>query len=313
MSTVIVSADDLKARENYRESLDFGENSGRELLDILGDYSFPDTKMVPCGIKGCRTPHMRGFLVLTTDGLETNIGNVCGKKHLGENFKFKRAEFVQRQNEKRNLFLIAEIKEKIETLRPTLDDLYLRASSLVKLKMASKQAHTQLIRKVIERAKLNQAALSGSVAMTKDEARRQHFHEAEADEDGITEPFESWFARRRPTKVVQVASLEGLLFWQYELHEIFRKDILNFVSELDQLKESDLVSLSSASQRRYARWGQGLDKKLTEVTAVIYSGENFFTVENIDNLKFLEIELDKNSRATVRYAIEVIKKAIKKP
>ncbi|HHF0702221.1 TPA: hypothetical protein ACPIBI_004804 [Pseudomonas aeruginosa] len=79
MSLEIKSPEDFVDRPDYREVLDFGEKSGRELLEILGAYIFPDTKSVKCGIRNCRTPHRRGYLISTTDGLETNIGNVCGK------------------------------------------------------------------------------------------------------------------------------------------------------------------------------------------------------------------------------------------
>lgn len=311
MSTLIKSAEDLKGRKNYREFLDFGEGSGRELLDILGDYSFPDTKMIRCGIQGCRTPHMRGFLVLTTDGLETNIGNVCGKKHLGENFKVKKSIFVQKQNEKRNLSLISDLKKKISEIRPLLDDLHSRASVVVKLKIVSNKAHAQLVRLILERAKLGKPALYSAVPMTRTEAERQHFHEAKEDKKGEVEPFEQWFSRRRPTKLVQVASLEGLLFWKFDLHQMLRQEILNVISDLKQHNKQSLANLSASSQRNFARWGAGLDRKIFEVQEVIEAGERFFTIDNIDCLAFFEPDLDKASRPMLRHALESIKKAVK--
>ncbi|KTC22481.1 hypothetical protein AO392_18735 [Pseudomonas putida] len=311
MSTLITSAEDLKERENYREFLDFGENSGRELLDILGDYAFPDTKMIQCGIQGCRTPHMRGFLVLTTDGLETNIGNVCGKKHLGESFKVKKAIFFQKQNEIRNVSLILDLKEKIELIRPKLEDLHVRANTVVKLKMICNKAHVQLARLIVERAKLDKPALTKPVPMSKAEAKGLHFHEAKEDERGEVEPFEKWFDRRRPTKVVQVASLEGLLFWRFDLHQIFRQDVLNKVSELNRLDDQSLSESSSLFKREFARWGQGLDHKLATIEEVVKAGERFFALVNIESLILLEPELDKSSRPLLRYALESIKKTIK--
>lgn len=311
MSTLINSVEDLKGRENYREFLDFGEGSGRELLDILGDYSFPDTKMIRCGIQGCRTPHMRGFLVLTTDGLETNIGNVCGKKHLGESFKVKKAIFVQRQTEKRNLSLITDLKEKVSEIRPLLDDLHSRANVVVKLKIVSNKAHPQLVRLIIERAKLGKPALTSAVPMTRAEAERLHFHEATEDKKGKIEPFEQWFSRRRPSKLVQVASLEGLLFWKFDLHQMLRQEILNVISDLDKHDVQSLSDLSASSQRNFARWGAGLDRKILEVQEVIEAGERFFTIENIDCLAYFEPDLDKSSRQMLRHALESIKKAVK--
>jgi hypothetical protein len=73
------SYDDLLVRAAFREVLDRREH---ELRRVLSDYDFP--KKVKCGLSGCRTLHLRGFLVETVDGLETLMGHVCGRKAFGD-------------------------------------------------------------------------------------------------------------------------------------------------------------------------------------------------------------------------------------
>lgn len=310
MTTLITCLDELKARPQYRESLDFSENSGRELLDILGEYSFPDTKIIQCGIQGCRTPHMHGYLVLTTDGLETNVGNVCGKKHLGDNFNIKRAGFKRKQSELRNLYVISELKKKVSLIRPLLDELLSRSTYIVKLKMVLNQESSELVKHITERAKLAKPAVERAVPMTIAEAKRQYSMEVDEDENGKTEQFEKWLARRAPKKIVTAATLRGLLFWRFDLHQAFRQDVLSFVSALDKFSDEDLAMLTAPQQRKFTKWGQGLDRKISDVAEIVRAGEEFFTFENVDSLRHLEPDLDSNSRYKVRIALDKLKSAI---
>lgn len=310
MLVSITCVEDLKARASFRECLDFGESTGRELLDIIADYSFANTKMIQCGIQGCRTPHMRGFLALTTDGLETNIGNICGKKHLGESFKVKRATFRKKQADQRNLSLVTDLKKKLGSLKPVLEDLLTRSVRVARLKMQLNQSSPELVKNIVCRAKTGKLVIEKTVPMTTSEARRQYSREVEPDKNEKIEPFANWIARRNPTKIVKAASLAGLLFWQYDLHKMFRQEILSTSNELDGFDEEDLIQLSASLHQKFARWGQGLDKKIGDVEQVVKSGEEFFQLENVESLQFIEPELDRLSRPKVKVAISAIRRSL---
>ncbi|MGE8327112.1 hypothetical protein [Pseudomonas urmiensis] len=310
MLVSITCVEDLKARARFKECLDFGEGSGRELLDIIADYSFDNTKKIQCGIQGCRTPHMRGFLALTTDGLETNIGNICGKKHLGESFQVKRASFRKKQADQRNLSLVVDLKQKLNLLKPVLHDLLARSVRVARLKIQLNQTSPELVKNIIGRAKTGKQVIEKTVPMTTPEARRQYSREVGPDRNGKIEPFEDWIARRNPTKTVIAASLSGLLFWQYDLHKMFRQEVLSKAHELDGLDEAALIELSANSHQKFARWGQGLDKKIGDVEQVVKSGEEFFQLKNIESLQFIEPELDRLSRPKVKIAIAAIHRVL---
>ena len=308
MAISVKTVEELRDRPLYRESLSFGDGI-RELLDILGEYSFPDTKMIPCGIQGCRTPHMKGFLVITTDGLETNIGNVCGKKHLGVNFQEKRTAFRQKQGEARNVEQIVEVKRLLEGLQSALDDLQVRSGRIARLKIFLNKAHPQLTRLIVGRAKLAQVKLFKTVLMAEPEARRQYTHEVEPDSKGKLEPFENWFARRRPMKSVSAGILVGLSFWKHDLHQILRQDILNTAKELNELDDVRTAGLPLSELRRYAKWAQTLEHRIHDVGFVVSEGEAFFGGDNIDALRLLEPELDSSSRHEVTEALDQLKRA----
>lgn len=74
----------ILARVNFKKVLD---NKKHELQDVIGDY-VSESKL-NCGLSSCNTPHNKGFIVITTDGLETNIGKDCGSKYFGISFDEK--------------------------------------------------------------------------------------------------------------------------------------------------------------------------------------------------------------------------------
>lgn len=44
---------------------------------IIGQHA--STDWIRCGLSNCHTLHVRGYLVVTKSGLETNISKDCGK------------------------------------------------------------------------------------------------------------------------------------------------------------------------------------------------------------------------------------------
>jgi len=71
--------EEMRSREHFRAPIDHTEHA---LKAVLSDYHFRDQAL--CGLKACRTPHNHGFLVVTEGGVETNIGQYCGRTHFGE-------------------------------------------------------------------------------------------------------------------------------------------------------------------------------------------------------------------------------------
>ena len=75
------SFEEMSERAAFQAPIDPHQH---KLTDVLTEYSF--SRLVPCGLSTCRTEHFYGFLVRTASGVETNIGNVCGRNHFGDDF-----------------------------------------------------------------------------------------------------------------------------------------------------------------------------------------------------------------------------------
>lgn len=75
------SFEEMSERTAFRAPID---PHLHKITDVLTEYSF--NRLVPCGLSSCRTDHRYGFLVRTASGVETNIGNVCGRNHFGDDF-----------------------------------------------------------------------------------------------------------------------------------------------------------------------------------------------------------------------------------
>ena len=67
---------------------------------IIGRYAFADK--VPCGLSNCHQPHGKGYIVVTKDGRETNIGKHCGKTYFGVDFETLSNKFDRDITEKEN-------------------------------------------------------------------------------------------------------------------------------------------------------------------------------------------------------------------
>lgn len=104
------------------------------LLRIIGDYSFPKNLEWKCGLKGCRTTHQKGFVIVTTDGLETHIGNICGANHFHVKWEELHSRFQKEKAEKaQRLYLEQSLTERDSLIVQSvklLDRLQTQISSL---------------------------------------------------------------------------------------------------------------------------------------------------------------------------------------
>ncbi|HGK4675270.1 TPA: hypothetical protein ACJ2WV_004571 [Kluyvera georgiana] len=118
---------EIQSRDSYHPKLVLTD---QQLSDVFGYYEdLPEE--IPCGKSSCRTGHNKGFLVLTEDGQETNLGHVCGTKVFGiafENLAIdleKKANFhrylTALKDAKKNIFLHYQTKAKLEASDPSLE------------------------------------------------------------------------------------------------------------------------------------------------------------------------------------------------
>ena len=102
--------EDITTRPGFDGNLN---PANQKLASIIGQYGFKD--QVPCGLSNCHTLHQRGYIVVTKEGRETNIGKDCGKNYFGVDFEELSAKFTRDIREKEN-------REKLWSLSFRLED-----------------------------------------------------------------------------------------------------------------------------------------------------------------------------------------------
>lgn len=98
----------ITSREKFSIDIDL---KGQKLEKIIGYYELPDK--MKCGLKKCHKPHYTGFLVLTNEGNETNIGNRCGKTFFDVDFKTMSTEFLRDLEYSKLKFQLTEAKKHV--------------------------------------------------------------------------------------------------------------------------------------------------------------------------------------------------------
>ncbi|HID4550722.1 TPA: hypothetical protein ACXE7R_005078 [Enterobacter cloacae] len=116
----------ITSRPNFVAKIAKGDHQFEE---IIGYYKFKEE--IHCGLTGCNQPHQMGYIVKTSRGIETNIGNKCGKNEFGVEFGENVLSFNKFMEIETNREIICTTKDKcdawkknIEALRsvkPTID------------------------------------------------------------------------------------------------------------------------------------------------------------------------------------------------
>ena len=115
----IESWSDIETRANYVKTILMSKNPNTndydvKLMRILGTYTL--NPKVKCGISQCGQIHHSGYLVLLSNGSETNIGNTCGKNHFGTDFANSKKIINQVKTEKEYLERVKDFIERIDTI-----------------------------------------------------------------------------------------------------------------------------------------------------------------------------------------------------
>lgn len=127
--------EEITSRPSFSNKISKSEH---KLSEIIGFYQFKDK--IHCGLKGCNQPHQKGYIVRTDDGIETNIGNICGADEFGVEFKELTEQFDNFMKLETNKMIVSEAKQKcdnwtavIEGFRNTRPSIDTCASNIEKI------------------------------------------------------------------------------------------------------------------------------------------------------------------------------------
>jgi hypothetical protein len=259
---------DITGRPGFSGDLDPAQH---KLVSIIGQYAFKD--YVPCGLSNCHTPHGRGYIVVTTDGHETNIGKDCGKTYFGVDFETLSNKFDRDIAEKENreklwsfFFRSDEIAAQVLTLRNEE-----RGANWVFKQTDALQNIQKVPSKVVRRL--------AEMVKARDPILRQ---DREATENEI-EQIEQTSGRRlqRPHYIsISIGEVVGLdaLLPENNLKFLL---IENVSERIKELTETNIDLLTFEQLRKWSRWLGELDAVLERAVRAVRNGRMLLTKDNL--------------------------------
>ncbi|MGE8450764.1 MAG: hypothetical protein ACN6OP_09160 [Pseudomonadales bacterium] len=254
--------DDLTSRPAYCPYL---EASDAKLSEVLAPYYFDVS--YPCGLASCRQPHQNGFLVITDDGVETNVGGDCGKRIFGDDFVIK--SNLQRRR--------ADFKYQLETLQRIRDDkvnILARISDFYDRRHGTKWADASLkrLKEYIGRStslKLHEMARRGETLV-------EHARDATAEE---RERHAAMNSDSKPLRYVieKLGELRGLGFLNSDPHQM-ATELKNRIFELQHL---DAKALSARKRQEWVNWANNIDRNFDAVEESLAEALRFFSDDNM--------------------------------
>ena len=244
----------------------------KELKEIIGRYVFKEK--TACGLTNCKQPHSKGYLVVTTTGEVTNIGNVCGKTHFGVSFQEYSKVFTRALNDHQNresiasfLFAIEDNIAAVAAIRHEstgADWVYRTARSLT---LHDRGCPSLIVDKVNSLVKSRSPSIELSRVASEQEAE-----ELEAI-SGRSLP--------RPQYIDEaLGTLSGIetLYPENDLRQIL---VLDLQENLFTLSEFDVDSADSKELRLWAKWCSEFDEKFERAQNVVRSGRRLLKADNL--------------------------------
>ena len=276
----VATYEDLCERPNFKASLPFHPKAERHFGAVVAPYRF--LEQIPCGIESCHTLHFAGYLITTSDGLETAIGSQCGRKNFGLTFAREKKRVDQAVARSRRIATVQAMLGDMprllavtETLEKEYRDLQDKKSRLLGAVGAG------LFSVLKARATKAQSEITTEVRMTKEEAAIHFETSNRKADDG-----KGW-----PTKTVHIATLQGLYFIGARFKDLLVIDLISPMRELSKLRPSDIDQIKPRDLIATAKWVGEVPQRIRTAQAVVSAGHEFFTAENIENLKHLGASL----------------------
>ena len=264
---------DVLSRPGFRTELNPKEH---KLRAIIGRYNLRD--QVRCGLSDCHTPHNHGYIVETDQGVETNIGQLCGKREFGVEFKELSQKFERDITERNNRQILAafaiqleDIVEIVEQLREGPRGANWAYRNLQPFLSANRGCPESVVRRLAAMVKSRQSTL-----MREREATKQEIEAIEAAE-GRNIP--------RPHVISEpIGELRGFaaLYQENDLRALL---VLDLETNLKAFRDLDIDSLSYAELVRWAKWVGTVPETLERAREAAKIACQFLTARNLNILR----------------------------
>lgn len=273
------SWDDIIHRPNYKSPI---KPKKYHYLRIAASYSFKDESAL-CGVSDCLQAHKQGFLVITSNEMETNICEACGKRFFDVSFKEQKKSLQEKTNITKQKIRLNQILDQDITKD--------RANQLKQVPKGANWLY-QVLTSFRNTYPVDLLAALTELATNKD------------DNSIIALLIKN---KADPSQIENIKQLKGLSIFSSDIREELIGKILKPLLELQQLTgDPD----TNSSLTCYCKWADTLDDQFAYVEELIEEGRLFFETWNLERIK--SIPLPDDSARLVRSLSWSINKAVKK-
>lgn len=261
---------EIEARPGFTTDLD---PKAHTLDAIIGRYVFGDR--IRCGLSNCHTLHAKGYIVVTKDGHETNIGKDCGQTYFGVDFETLSRKFDRDITEKENRDKLWSFSFRLDELKKQIDDLlsqdngakwiYTHTQPLLEI---DKGCPTVVVRQIGAMIKARQSLLTMD-------------REVPTQEIDNLEAIQGRQIQRPQYIQESIAEIAGLdaLYQENDLRDLL---VFELKEKIKTFEEENIDTLGYEPLRKWAKWIGTIDPTINKALASIASGRRLLSTENLE-------------------------------
>ncbi|MHB2048894.1 hypothetical protein [Pseudomonas sp. VEM90] len=269
---------DLLKVPGYNPKVDFSEGSGRRVVEMLDGYEFSKEDEYPCGIKACATKHQFGYLIKTSDGIYTNIGNRCGKKHLDLDFDRVKKEYKSKRKAFDNANALADLRASFDQIESRIKALELAAVTFKRFRSYLYEDVRSQLLEATSLAKAGQREVFRTRRMSKREAAI-HYE--------ITKTSSKDYDKRRPTVEEVVCRISGGRILKESLEDIVKLEIRDPLKKLMDLSDFSFSVLSEKELESLSLSSNKAVRAISTAEQLMNDGLAFYGKENLSNFSIM--------------------------
>ena len=266
----VESWEDIESRPGFVTNLN---PSDHRLDSIIGRYMFKDK--IRCGLSNCHTPHAKGYIVTTKDGISTNIGKDCGSKYFGVDFETMSKKFDRDITATENRSRLCSFGFQVEGIERTVSDLRHRergADWIFKKTRALVSAGMGCPEEIVRR--ISVMVKNGTNILSVE--REATTFEIETLETSLGRNIQRPHFVEEP--IAEIAGLRAL-YPENNLKELL---VLDLETNIRDFKDKDVDSLTYDELRHWAKWADTVENTIEKVTTAMALGSDLLTQGNLE-------------------------------
>lgn len=280
----IESWEDVLSRPGF--TVDVDPNSV-ELKEIIGSYKFKD--FIKCGLSTCHQPHGRGYLVVTKDGQETNIGKDCGKTHFSVDFEGMRRAYDREITNKERRERLTALKHQIPAISQHIEELKKSeygANWVHKNVKALLEPGKGLPREVLARIAALRRSRDGSLTVQRLATKEERDLAEASGQKRAGDP--EMYVEERAGFIKGVPAL-------YEENDLRSIVVEKIEAGVERLAAADIDQLGDRQLADLNKWATELEPAIKKAEEAVGVGRQLLTRENLSQLSQFITEKEANS------------------